>query len=261
VDTITLKFKAGVATLTLNRPGRRNAVNPQMRAELIDALERVRNSADTKALVITGAGGAFCAGGDLSELSSAELRPEDCRRRISSSHPLVESLLGLDLPVVAAVDGVAYGAGFSLLLMADFVIASPRARFCMSFLKVGLIPDLGALYTLPRVVGSQRAKELMLSAREIGPEEARRLGIVLEIHPEDRLVVRAKALAKAFVNASPLAVSLTKRALAASLAPDLDAMLEREADGQAIAFGSDYFRAASARFAAKLGATFSWPAE
>src|SRR6185436_11476692 len=99
--------------------------------------------------------------------------------------------ISLDRPVIAAVDGVAFGAGFSLALAADFIVATPRARFCMSFMRVGLAPDFGATYTLPRVVGVQRAKELMLSAREVDADEAKRLGIVMEIHPAEALLARA----------------------------------------------------------------------
>jgi 2-(1,2-epoxy-1,2-dihydrophenyl)acetyl-CoA isomerase len=156
------------------------------------------------------------------------------------------------------VDGPAFGAGFSLALAADVVVASPRARFCLSFMRLGLVPDFGALYTLPRVVGVQRAKELMLSAREVSAEEAKALGIVLELVPQDQVLSRAQALAASFVQASPMAVSLVKRALAGGPA-DLQTVLELEADAQALCFGSAAHKAAVTRFLDKQPALFQWP--
>ena len=128
-------------------------------------------------------------------------------------HPLVTALLQLDRPLIAAVPGVAFGAGCGLALTADFVLATPATRFCLSFGRVGLMPDFASAYTLPRIVGLQQAKELIFSGREFGAEEARRLGIVYEIHHADRLMDRARALAASFGGASATALSLAKRAL------------------------------------------------
>jgi 2-(1,2-epoxy-1,2-dihydrophenyl)acetyl-CoA isomerase len=138
--------------------------------------------------------------------------------------------------VIAAVDGAAYGAGFSIALAADFVLATPRARFCMPFLKLGLVPDCGATHTLPRVVGPQRARELMLSAREVQAPEALRLGICMELHEPEHLLPRALELAASFAEASPLAVSLVKRHTEDAGA--LDRALDQEANAQALAFGT-----------------------
>jgi 2-(1,2-epoxy-1,2-dihydrophenyl)acetyl-CoA isomerase len=177
---------------------------------------------------------------------------------MKQAHAWLAPLLMLDRPVVAAVDGPAFGAGFSLALAADFIVASPQARFCLSFMRVGLVPDFGAFYTLPRIVGVQRAKELMLSARELAADEAKALGIVFEIVPADGLLQRAQALAASFVHASPMAVSLVKRALAVAPA-DLHTMLELEADAQALCFGSAPHQTAVARFLDKQPAPFQWP--
>jgi 2-(1,2-epoxy-1,2-dihydrophenyl)acetyl-CoA isomerase len=162
-------------------------------------------------------------------------------------------------PVIAAVDGAAAGAGFSLALLADFILATPRARFCMSFLKVGLVPDVGAFYTLPRIVGVQRAKELMLSARDIEGPEALQLGLVMELHAPEDLMARAQALAASFVNASPVAVSLVKRAMA-GWGADLPVLLELEANAQALAMGTTDHQTAVKRFLDKEPALFQWPA-
>jgi 2-(1,2-epoxy-1,2-dihydrophenyl)acetyl-CoA isomerase len=247
-----------VATLTLDSPRNRNALGAQMRVEMAEAVQAVRRDRTVRALVITGAGGQFCSGGDLRNMAEVQLDSQGWRERMHGLQQVVHDLLTLDRPVIAAVDGAAYGAGFGLALTADFVLATPRARFCMSFMRVGLAPDFGALYTLPRIVGTQRAKELMLSAREVGADEALRLGIAMELQPPEQLYARAQALARSFVGASPTAVSLVKRALAAG-GPDLATMLALEADGQAVAFGTEDHRSAVARFLAKEPAKFQWP--
>ena len=138
-----------------------------MRAGLARASPQIEGDRAVRAVVLTGSGGAFCAGGDLRGIRSAELDNDGWRERMKNAHAWLARLLSLDRAVVAAVDGPAFGAGFSLALAADFVVASPRARFCLSFMRLGLVPDFGALHTLPRIVGVQRAKELMLSAREV----------------------------------------------------------------------------------------------
>lgn len=256
---IAFEIRDGVATLCFNRPAQRNAMDLAMREEIGDAVGKVRRDRAVRALILAGAGEHFCAGGDLRGIAAAGLDNEGWRNRMSGLHQWLAELITLDRPVIAAVDGVAYGAGFSLALTADFILATPRARFCMSFLKVGGVPDCGAWYTLPRIVGVQRAKEIMLSCRELDADEALRLGIVLELHAPERLMARAQALAASFVQAPPTALSLTKRALSASLCSDLATMLEMEASGQALAFGTQYHREAVARFVRKEAALFAWP--
>ena len=258
METIRYEVAEGVATLTLNRPAQRNAVDLTMREEIAQCLAELKRDREVRALVLTGAGGAFCAGGDLRGIGSAQLDGAGWRARMKDAHAWVGALISLDRPVIAAVDGPAFGAGFSLALAADFVVASPRARFCLSFMKLGLVPDFGAFYTLPRIVGVQRAKELMLSAREVAADEAQRLGIVFEIVDADRVLARAQALAATFVGASPMAVSLVKRAVAAAPGASLDTMLDFEADAQALCFGNADHREAVARFLNKQPATFRW---
>jgi 2-(1,2-epoxy-1,2-dihydrophenyl)acetyl-CoA isomerase len=181
------------------------------------------------------------------------------RSRMHGTQRWMAELLALDKPVIAAVDGPAFGAGFSVALAADFVLATPQARFCLSFMKLGLVPDCGAFFTLPRVVGAQRAKELMLSAREVGAQEALQLGIAMELHEAAALLPRALALAASFEGASPLAVSLIKRAMANP--GELAASLDGEANAQALAFGSGYTRDAVERFLTKQAPAFAWPKE
>jgi 2-(1,2-epoxy-1,2-dihydrophenyl)acetyl-CoA isomerase len=252
----------GVATLTMNRPDARNALSNELKAAFADTVPALAADRSVHAVVLTGAGGAFCAGGDLRGMLAVrdQMTVGDWRSRMLEVQPWIRQLLELDKPLIAAVDGVAYGAGFSLALMADFVLASPRARFCMSFMKVGLVPDFAAMHSLPRVVGVQRAKELMLSAREVGADEALRLGIAMELVPQAELAARAQALAASFAGASPLATSLLKRELAMALATDLRTTLSTEADHQALCFLSDYHRSAVDRFVDKQPAAFNFPA-
>lgn len=248
-----------VATLTLDHAPTRNAFDPVMREEMAQVVARVRSDRDIRALVLTGANGHFCSGGDLRNIASAGLDNAGWRQRLQSLHDWLQHLLTLDRPVIAAVDGAAAGAGFSLALAADFILATPRARFCMSFLKVGFVPDCGAFFTLPRVVGVQRAREIMLSARDVHADEALRLGLVMELHAPEALLARAQALAASFVHASPTAVSLIKRALAQP-APDLASLLDLEASAQALAAGTAEHRTAVQRFLDKQPPLFQWPA-
>ena len=256
------EIKNQVATLTLNSPANRNALSVTMRDEIIDAMAQVREDRSIRALVLAGAGGHFSGGGDLRGIAaSADLGNQGWRERFHDLHHWLQDLLTLDRPVIAAVDGVAYGAGFSFALAADFVLATPKARFCMSFMRVGLVPDFGAFHTLPRIVGVQRAKEIMLSAREVSAAEALQLGIVMELHEPDALMARAQALAASFVNASPVAVSLIKRALGGALGADLPAMLDIESNAQAIAACTKEHSIAVNRFLNKEPALFQWPAK
>ena len=247
-----------VATLTLSNPEKRNAFGPAMREEIAQVVGRVRSDSQIRALVITGDGEHFCAGGDLHNIATANLDNEGWRARMQNLHSWMQVLLTLDKPIIAAVDGAAVGAGFSLALLADFIIATPRAKFCMSFMRVGLVPDCGAFYTLPRVVGVQRARELMLSARDVDATEALKLGIVMELVEPQALQARAQELAASFVNASPIAVSIVKRALAMP-ANDLSTLLEMEATGQTVAVATEPHKVAIKRFLDKLPALFQWP--
>ncbi len=252
----------GVATLTMDRPEAKNALGNGLKDAFAAAVPALARDPAVRAVVLTGANGAFCAGGDLRGMmaSRSSMDIEGWRNRMQDVQPWMRALVELDKPLIAAVDGAAYGAGFSLALMADFVLASPRARFCMSFMKVGLVPDFAAMYSLPRVVGVQRAKELMLSAREVGAEEALRLGIAMEVVPAADLMARADALARSFIGASPLATSLIKRELGMALATDLSTTLSAEADHQALCFQSVYHVQAVQAFIDKQPAAFQFPA-
>ena len=258
-ERIIFERQDGVATLRFNYPAKRNAFDPQMREEMAEVVRLVQTDASLRALVLTGVGDHFCSGGDLGNIAASGLDNAGWRARLSSLHHWLKDLMLLDKPVIAAVDGAAYGAGFSLALAADFIIASDRARFAMSFIRVGVVPDCAAFYTLPRVVGVQRARELMLSGREVSAQEALQLGIASELVAPEQLQARAQAIAQSFVGASPVALSLIKRSLAMA-ANDLPALLEQEANAQALAMGTAEHREAVQAFLNKQPAPFQWPA-
>ncbi|SCU96831.1 Enoyl-CoA hydratase/carnithine racemase [Cupriavidus necator] len=258
METIRFAVEDGVATLTLDSPARKNALSLPMRDEIGEVIRRVRADDSVRALILTAAGTDFSSGGDISSMQ-VEINAGQGRKRLHKVHGWLEDLIQLDVPVIAAVDGAAYGAGFSLALTADIILATPRARFGLPFLRMGLIPDCGVFYTLPRMIGLQRAKALMFSMRELNAQAAQDLGIVMEIVPADSLQERARTLAQAFTEASPVAVGLTKQALNASLNQDLHTMLAMEADGQGIAFSTAYRREAADRFMAKQPLRYRWP--
>ncbi len=258
---LSCEIDAGVATLTMNRPESKNALSAEMKDAFAAAVPAIAADAAVRAVILTGAGGAFCAGGDLRGMEAVreQMTTETWRERMREVQPWLKQLIELDKPLIAAVDGPAFGAGFSLALAADFVLATPRARFCLSFMRVGLVPDFAAMYTLPRVVGVQRAKELMLSAREVAADEAERLGLVMEVLDADALMPRARQLAQSFTGASPLAVSLVKQGAGMALASDLRSLLAAEADHQALCFQTAAHRDAVQRFLAKQAPAFLFP--
>lgn len=253
----------GIGVITINRPHRMNAIDIATRNELRRLLENLGADRTLKVLILSGAGGNFCSGGDVKDMSAvAEAGSENIearRQRMLNLHPIVHMLVNFDRPVIAAVQGVAAGAGFGLALTADLILAATNARFCAAFGRVGAVPDLGTFYTLPRVVGLQRAKELVFSAREVDAQEALQLGIALELHPPEQLMARAFAMATAMANASGTVLSISKRALNQSLRSDLQTMLNLEAEGAAIALNTEFHTDAAKRFANKQPPKFRWP--
>lgn len=256
--TVLVDVAEGIARITLNRPQTRNALSLQMREEMAAAVTRVRDDASVFAVLLTGAGTAFCSGGDLSQMLDAEQKGMAWRERIRRLHRWFPELVNLEKPVIAAVDGPAFGAGFSLALAADFIVATPRASFCAVFGRVGLVPDLGAMQLLPRIVGLQRAKEMVFSTRVVAAEEARALGIVWRIVPPEQLQDEARALAARFADASTDAIGMAKSIMNQSFHLDAHAMAEFEAYAQTMARHSDYHQQAVERIRAKQPPRFDW---
>jgi 2-(1,2-epoxy-1,2-dihydrophenyl)acetyl-CoA isomerase len=259
----TFEVEDGVAVFTINNPQERNALTPAMFANDFPALiKRLREDKDIRALVLTGAGGTFCSGGNVKAMVEGLDRPLPERNaNLHRARDWIPDLIDVSQPVIAAVDGFAFGAGLGLALCADFVLASERARFCCVFGRIGLVPDLGILYTLPRAVGLSMAKELVYSARVVGAEEGRRTGLVHAIHPADELPAAARALAWRFQNASPDAIRNAKQLLNQSLHQDVRTMGFLEVGAQGELRETAYHKAAVKRFMAKEPALFDWDAE
>lgn len=257
-ETLTYQIIDQVGVMTFTAPQSRNALSLVMREEIAALIPVIRDDRDLKALVVTGSGGSFCAGGDLKGLKEAPQPLDQNRERVMRLHKWFIEFSNMELPVIAAVDGPAFGAGFNLALGCDFILASPRARFCAVFGRIGLVPDLGGLYLLPRAVGLPRAKELIMTARSFGAEEARDLGLVLEIHPEGGLMDAAMAFAGRFRKSSRLAAGQAKMLLNQAFHLDQRAMADMESWAQATCMDSDYHRDAIKRFLNKEPLEFDW---
>lgn len=257
-EAIEFTRRDGIAVIRLNRPAQRNALDLVMRAEIGRAVEAVRDDEATRVLLLTGSGGAFCAGGDLKSLTEKERGALANRDRIRRLHLWFSELLNLEKPVVAAVDGPAFGAGLNLALAADFVLASPRARFCAVFARIGLVPDLGGFFLLPRIVGLQKARELIFTARVVGAEEAQRLGMVTEIHAAEALEAAALDWCRRLLEAPTGALGMAKTILNQSFNLDQRALVELEAYAQAVAMATPDHRGRVAEFLAKQPLRYDW---
>lgn len=244
--------------ITLNRPDKRNPLDPDTRDLFGKAVLQARDDDAIRAVVITGAGGCFSAGGDIAAMS-AERRPAFASRaRIKRMHHWMAEFINLEKPVIAAVDGYAFGAGFNLALAADFVLGTPTTRFCSVFPRIGLVPDLAGMFLLPRVVGLMRAKEIAFTTRVIEPQEALRLGILYAVHPSEQVQDEALALAANFHNAPPDAIGITKVIMNQSFNLDQRALMELESAAQGMAMESEYYADAARRFLHKEPPRFTW---
>ncbi|MBC7998385.1 MAG: enoyl-CoA hydratase/isomerase family protein [Leptolyngbya sp.] len=245
-ETILLtEIKNGVGFITLNRPDKLNSFTDELTFRLQDALKEMEKSKEVKALVITGAGRGFCAGQDLQSRSISHeegVRPslgDSIRRRYN---PIVTKIRRMEKPVIAAVNGVAAGAGSSLALACDYRIVAEGVSFIQSFTKVGLIPDSGATFLLTRMIGATRAFDLMLSAEKLDCKEALALGLINKIVAPDALMTEATELAVKLAKGPTKAFGLTKRAVNKAIFNDLEELLEYEASLQEIAGRSDDFQ-------------------
>lgn len=259
MSSIQLSITDGVAELTLNRPHRRNAIDRAVREGLDAAVRQLQADASVRALILRGEGGHFCSGGDIAAVNDDQDAASK-RRRLIDAQRAIAGLLTLECPVITVAEGAVYGAGLGLAACGDIILATPDSRFACSFLRIGLVPDFGVFYTLPRIVGMQRAKEMVFSAREFNAAEAQAMGLVMEIHPAQDVLARAREMAAAFTQLSPTAMSLAKRALNRSLESDLQTMLAVEADAQGIAFSTDEAKDALQRFLSKQPPRYAWPA-
>ena len=259
---VTLAVDSGIATLTMARPKQRNPFTSEFREAISGALREVQGRDDIDALILTGSNGIFSAGGDVKGMGArakGDAPPPDFdRRRLYALHDWLQILRNIEIPTIAAVDGPAYGGGFGLALCCDFVLATPRAKFCSVFGRIGLVPDCSVFFTLPRIVGSQRAKEIMFTSRAIEAAEALDLGIILAVHEPDALAAAARQLAERMQAASRVALGATKRIVNQAFDLDAQALIEMEAAAQAICLASDYHKDAAIRFSEKRPLPFNW---
>ncbi len=258
-EHILFAIDGGIARLTLNRPDRLNSFNDAMHAEVRDALGRVRGDASARVLLLTGAGRGFCAGQDLSDRAvAAGDAPVDLGASIERNYkPLVLGLRALPLPVICAVNGVAAGAGANLAFACDLVIAAKSASFIEAFCKLGLVPDTGGTYFLPRLAGTARAMGLALLGDKISAEQAAAWGLIWQCVEDAELVAVADRLAAHFAQAPTRGLARTKQALYASPSNTLEAQLDVERDFMRELGTSDDYREGVAAFMAKRPPKFS----
>jgi 2-(1,2-epoxy-1,2-dihydrophenyl)acetyl-CoA isomerase len=237
VGELRLEVSDRVATITLDRPDALNALTVPLKEELLAALRQIGSDQAVRAIVLTGAGRAFCAGQDLRERLELDAAPLDVEIR-ERYNPVILAMRRLEKPIVGAINGIAAGAGASLAFACDLRIAAEGASFLLAFGRVGLIPDSGATWLLPRLVGAAKAAELALIAAPLSARDAERLGLVARVVPLESVVVEAQAVAADLAAMAPQAVALTKRALEASWTAGLEEQLELEAVLQGIAGAS-----------------------
>ncbi len=233
-DGLRVETDGPVATLTLDRPEALNALTAQIKVALREALESIAADRSVRAVILTGAGRAFCAGQDLAERDEPDAAPLEVELR-ERYNPIVRLLRSMGQPVIAAVNGVAAGAGASIAFACDIRIAAEEARFVLAFGRIGLIPDSGATWFLPRLVGSARTAEMALVGDPIDAEHALRIGLVSKVVPRDELLAAARALGDQLAAGAPLALAMTKQALDRTWSIDLDEALDGEARLQGIA--------------------------
>ena len=241
-----------IATITLNRPDVLNAVNERMGKELLDALRSAEKEDDVHCLIITGSGRAFCAGEDIQDLrgqyESGE-NPKLGERLLLKYNPIIRQIRRMEKPVIAAVNGVAAGAGAGIAYSCDIRVASDNAKFLQAFVKVGLAPDSGTSFFLPRLAGFSKALELSLTGDELTSKDAERLGLVSKVVPAEQLMGTARELATKLARGPSRAIGLTKRALNKSISSDLETVLEYESYLQEIAGATaDHIEAVRAFF-------------
>ncbi|MDO8789040.1 MAG: 2-(1,2-epoxy-1,2-dihydrophenyl)acetyl-CoA isomerase PaaG [Sulfuritalea sp.] len=239
---ILLSLENGIARITLNRPDRLNSFNAEMHLELRDAVSKARHE-NARVLLLTGAGRAFCAGQDLSERNvMAGSDPVDLGYTIETYYrPLVLSLRALEMPVICAVNGIAAGAGASIALACDLVVAARSATFIQAFCKLGLVPDAGGTWALPRLVGTARAMGLAMLGDKLSAEQAEAWGLIWKCVDDDKLMAEAERLAVHFSTAPTKGLARTKQAIYASSGNNLEQQLELErASQQELGFGHDY---------------------
>jgi len=255
-ETVVREQSSGVLTLTLNRPDALNSFNVEMKEALLAALKEAARDKAVRVVLLTGAGRAFSAGQDLKERQDPGAADLGTELRLRYN-PIILAMRRLEKPVIGAINGVAAGAGISVALACDIRLASESASFIEVFGRVGLVPDTGSSWFLPRLVGYARAAEMSFTTDPVDAATAERIGLVNRVVPADQLLTEANALAARLAKSAPIALALAKRALNRSLETSLEQALEFEAELQAIAGRSKDYAEGVAAFVEKRAANFS----
>ena len=253
---ITKIITNGVATLTLNRPEVFNSFNREMALQFQDHLDACEEDDDVRAIVITGAGKAFCAGQDLKEVTTPELNPGFKKILEEHYNPIISKIRTIEKPIVAGVNGVAAGAGANIALACDIVIASEHASFIQAFSKIGLVPDSGGTYLLPRLIGFQKASALMMLGDKVSAQEAERLGMVYKVVLAEEFEETIQNTAITLAKMPTKALGMTKRLLNYAMTNDLDEQLYNEGKLQIEAAESEDYREGVAAFVEKRKPNF-----
>jgi len=255
-DTILYDLADGVATITLNRPDALNATNDQLYRELSGLLRQIDKNDEVGCVVLTGAGRGFCAGADVKSMNPDMPTLARRKRHRWILADVLKPLIELEKPVIAAVNGHAVGAGFNIALAADILIASESAVFSQIFAKLALVPDLGGLYLLTRVLGLNKAKELCFTAKKISAVEAQALGIVNHVVAPDQLMVEALRMAREIAAGPATSLAMIKSLLNRSSTSTLDQMLEYESYAQTVAYLTPEHKEGVAAFREKRAPRF-----
>jgi 2-(1,2-epoxy-1,2-dihydrophenyl)acetyl-CoA isomerase len=256
LETIIYDVADAVATITFNRPDALNATNDQFYREMQGLIREIASDDEVGAVIITGAGRGFCAGADVKSMNPDMALLDRRKRHRWILADILRPLVNLEKPVIAAVNGAAVGAGFNIALAADIIVASEKAVFSQIFTRLGLVPDLGGLHLLTRVVGLNKAKELCFTAKKISAAEALALGIANHVVPAEELLAEARKLATEIAAGPPIALSMIKSLLNKSSNSTLEQMLEFESYAQTLAYTTPEHKEGVAAFREKRSPNF-----
>ncbi len=252
--SVLIERRDGIATVTLNRPEKLNALNEEMYTQLTDGFAALAADDAVRAVIVTGAGRGFCSGSDVGGMLQSDL--VSGRARLQRRHRMIRNLVNIEKPVIAAVRGPVAGIGFSLALACDLIIAAESAKFSQIFKNIGLIPDGGAIYFLTQRLGIARAKELVYTARMLPAQEALEWGVVSRVVADDQLEDTALQLATGFANSATYALALAKKMFESMYTPSLEALLEMESLSQGLARLTEDHREGVTAFREKRKAQF-----
>src|SRR6185295_16516277 len=258
-ELIKIAEDAGIVTITLHRPERLNALIDHMRRDLAEALEEAGSDPDVRVIVLTGAGRAFCAGGDVNFMAELVERndSEEFARLLGAARRVILAIRQMTKPVIASINGPASGAGFNLALACDLRIASSDATFSQSFVKIGFHPDWGGTYFLPRMVSSNLACEMFFLGDSISADDAFRLGLLNRVVPPDQLEAETRKLAERLREGATVSIAAAKHAVYAAEHDTLERMLQYEVEAQILCFESEDGREGVRAFLEKRPPTFT----